>query len=175
MFSMPLYSTNLEFSCTTESFSLIKVLKYLIKIYMPVVPEDEMLPDNIAACVQEGDLEGVVAWLTGGGHCDARFNAPDGSVRDSTLLMMSCGLGHEALATLLLERGASVNLQNSYGGSALQAASAEGYDGIVTKLCAAKADLTLADKNGDTALALAQKNQHAACVKALKDKAASWF
>ena len=134
-----------------------------------------MLPDNIAACVHEGDLEGVVTWLTTGGDCDARFHAPDNSVRDSTLLMMSSGLGHEARVTALLQHGASVNLQNSYGGSALQAASAEGYDGIVIKLCAAKADLALTDKNGNTALALAEKNQHAACVQALKDKAASWF
>ena len=137
--------------------------------------DPEMLPDNIAASVQEGDLDGVGAWLTSGGDCDARFHAPDGSVRDSTLLMMSSGLGHEALATMLIDRGASINLQNSYGGSALQAASAEGYAGIVIKLCAAKADLKLTDKNGDTALALAEKNGHADCVKALKDKAASWF
>ena len=49
------------------------------------------------------------------------------------------------------------------------------HDDFAAKLCAAKADLALTDKNGNTALALAEKNQHAACVQALQDKAASWF
>lgn len=132
-----------------------------------------VLPDMVAASAAEGDAPTVFEWLDqdSKAHIDAKFDSPDGTVQSATLLMMACGCGHEKLALQLIERGANINLQNSYGGCALMGAAAEGHVNILRALVKAKATLTLVDANGDTALALATKNEKTDCMEVLSGKA----
>ena len=53
---------------------------------------------------------------------------------------------------MLLQRGASVNLQNYDGLTALMAAAAQGHTSSVQVLLDAKADASLQTKHGHTAL-----------------------
>jgi len=117
----------------------------------------------------------VIAWLDAGGPIDSVFTTPDATVRDISLLMIACGHGNEPLAKALLARNADANMQNSYGGCALMGAAAEGHAQIVSLLMSASGiNSGLKDGNGDTALELAQRNQHDDCAKALKG-GSSWF
>ena len=53
----------------------------------------------------------VAAWLDKGGDVDAHCAEQDGP----TLLIAAAAGGHEATVRMLLQRGASVNLQDSFG------------------------------------------------------------
>ena len=67
----------------------------------------------------EGDAQAVAAWLHEGGGVDARSSEES----DRTLLMAAALGGQEAVVRMLLQRGASVNLQNSLGVTALMRAA----------------------------------------------------
>ena len=56
-----------------------------------------------------GEAQAVTAWLDEGGGVDAHCAEGDGD----TLLMAATFGGQEAMVRMLLQRGASVNLQNS--------------------------------------------------------------
>eukprot|EP00964_Phaeocystis_antarctica_P163309 scaffold139250_cov223-Phaeocystis_antarctica.AAC.1 len=60
-----------------------------------------------------------------------------------TLLMVATAAGQEALVRMLLQRGASVDLQDSDGFTALMRAAINGYTTIVQALLDAKADASL--------------------------------
>ena len=72
---------------------------------------------------EKGDAQAVAAWLHKGGGVDARCAERDGA---PTLLMAAALGGHEAVVRMLLQRGASVNLQTSGGGTALMGGGAGG-------------------------------------------------
>ena len=55
-----------------------------------------------------GDAQAVAAWLDEGGGVDARCVERFGA----TLLMAAAARGQEAMVRMLLQRGASVNLQD---------------------------------------------------------------
>ena len=65
----------------------------------------------ILAAAVEGDAHAVAAWLDEGGEVDAR--CPECS--DRTLLMGAAAGGQEAMVRMLLQRSASIDLQNSFG------------------------------------------------------------
>ena len=69
-----------------------------------------------------GDARSVTAWLDEGGGVDARCTERNGA----TLLLAAALAGHEAMVRMLLQRGASVNLQTSGGGTALMGGGAGG-------------------------------------------------
>jgi len=69
-----------------------------------------------------GDARSVAAWLDEGGCVDARW-AERG---DMTLLMGAAYGGQEAMVRMLLQRGASVNLQDFVGCNALMGAALNG-------------------------------------------------
>ena len=73
------------------------------------------LPASIWFTAREGDAQAVTAWLDEGGGVDARCAERYGV----TLLIAAAVGGHEAMVRMLLQRGASVNLQDSYGSTAL--------------------------------------------------------
>jgi len=75
-------------------------------------------PDAIVVAAERGEEEAVLAWLDGGGRADATYERGDG-VSGITLLMGAARYGHERVVELLLRHGAEVNLQNSFGGTAL--------------------------------------------------------
>ena len=92
-----------------------------------------------------GNAQAVAAWLDEGGGVDAGCAERKGG----TLLMAAAYGGQEAMVRMLLERDASVNLQDSlFGCTALMNAAANGHTTIVQALLDAKADASLHDKKG---------------------------
>ena len=112
----------------------------------------------------KGDAHSVAAWLGEGGGLDAGCAERD----DMTLLMSAADAGQEAMVRMLLQRGASVNLQGSNGGTALMVAAATGSTTIVQALLDAKADASLQITNGGTALAVAEHYKHTATAQVLR-------
>jgi len=88
-----------------------------------------------------------------------------------TLLMAAAFGGQETMVRMLLQRGASVNLQDSDGGTALMFAALRGHTTIVQALLDAKADATLQATNGITALMLAEQQEHTATAQLLRQHA----
>jgi len=107
---------------------------------------------------REGDAHAVAAWLDEGGGVDARCAERYGV----TLLMAAAVGGHEAMVRMLLQRGASVNLQDSLGRTALMHAARLGRTVTVQALLDAKADASLQDTNGKTALMMAEHQKNTA-------------
>ena len=94
----------------------------------------------------EGDAQAVAAWLDReSGGVDARC-----AEFDATLLVAAAYGGHEAMVRMLLQRGASVNLQSSFGFTALMGAAAKGHTTTVQALLDAKADASLQATNAVT-------------------------
>ena len=120
----------------------------------------------IAAAV-EGDAQAVAAWLDEGGEVDAGCAERN----DTTLLIAAAAGGQEAMVRRLLQRGASINLQDSLGITALMGAAANGHTAIVQALLDTKADASLQATHGDTALMLAEQEKHTATVQLLRQHA----
>ena len=75
------------------------------------------------------------------------------------------------MVRMLLQRGASVNLQDSTGATALMHATANGHTTIVQALLDAKADASLQTKGGNTALMWAERQKHTATAQLLRQHA----
>ena len=131
--------------------------------------EPRVLPNGVVVAAKEGDTARVVAWLDGGGHVDATWDLLNGALSGVTMLMCAGFGGHTPLLDVLLERGASVDLQNSYGMSALTAAAYHGHLAVVQRLLREGADPGLRADNGNTALSEAERNGHADCARAIKE------
>ena len=110
----------------------------------------------------------MAAWLDEGGCLDARCAEQD----RATLLMAAAYGGQEALVRMLLQRGASVNLQASFGRTALMDAALRGHTTVVQVLLDAKADASLrAGNDGNTALLHAEHYKHTATAQLLRQHA----
>ena len=125
------------------------------------------LPADVSAAACEGDAQAVAAWLDEGGGVDARC----AEAADMTLLMAAAFGGQEAMVRMLLQRGASVNLQDSIGTTALMYAAGNGHTTIVQALLDAKADPSLQDHDGSTALMIAEQEKHTATAQLLRQHA----
>ena len=125
------------------------------------------LPVTMWDAAKEGDAHLVGAWLDEGGGVDARC----ADSRDSTLLMGAAMGGQKAIVRMLLQRGASVNLQESLGMTALMNAAFKGHTTIVQVLLDAKADASLRTKTGFTALMYAELQKHTAAAQLLRQHA----
>ena len=86
----------------------------------------------------------------------------------TTLLTVAAYGGHEAMVRMLLQRGASVDLQDITGGTALMAAADRGHTTIVQVLLDAKADASLQGCTGSTALMFAELSKHTATAQVLR-------
>ena len=117
---------------------------------------EEGLSIDVLGAAGKGEAQAVAAWLDGGGGVDAHCAEP--RLMGMTLLMSaaSCG-GHGAMVRMLLQRGASINLQNSIGDTALMCAATNGHTTIVRVLLDAKSDASLQDTRGRTALMWAER------------------
>ena len=100
----------------------------------------------------DGGAQSVAAWLDEGGGVDALYDG-------ATLLMEAAAGGQEAIVRMLLQRGASVNLQDPLGGTALMGAAINGLTRTVQALLEAKADASLKPPKGCTALMVARAAQ----------------
>ena len=75
------------------------------------------------------------------------------------------------MVRMVLQRGASVNLQASNGSTALMGATVNGHTTIVQALLDAKADASLQHNNGWTALTMAEQAKQAATAQLLRQHA----
>ena len=69
-----------------------------------------------------------------------------------TALIWASSRGHRETASLLLDRGADINLKNNDGETALMEASSSGHTEIVSLLLDRGADVNVKDNDGGTAL-----------------------
>ena len=112
------------------------------------------LPKEIHRSAERGELQKVVKWLRKGGAIDAfgSTTANGGQTTTETLLFAASGYGQLEMVRELLKRGASVDLQNSLGASALINAAGNGHLSIVLVLLQHSANLDLQNIEGGTAL-----------------------
>ena len=94
------------------------------------------LPKEITRSAERGELQKVVKWLRKGGLVDALGSATarDGRPTTTTLLLAATVNGHLAMVKELLKRGASVDLPNSIGFTALMNAASHGRLSILLVL-----------------------------------------
>ena len=125
------------------------------------------LPNRVLVAAGKGESRAVAAWLDEGGGVDSRCT----ELGDTTLLMAAANGGQEAMVRMLLQRGASVNLQDSLGGTALMNAAINGHTTIVQALLDVKADASLRTTKGSTALMFAEQRAHTATAQVLRQHA----
>ena len=94
------------------------------------------LPKEIHRSAERGELQKVVKWLRKGGLVDAHCSttARDGRPTTTTLLHAAASYGQLEMVRELLKRGASVDLPNSLGVTALMGAAGYGHLSIVLVL-----------------------------------------
>ena len=92
----------------------------------------------------------------------------DSGAQDTTPLIWAARNGKGAAVTTLVENGASLDLQDNYGSTALLIASYNNYPSIVKYLVGMGANQTLKDSDG-TALDNATKKGNAEVVAILKN------
>ena len=85
---------------------------------------------------EKGNFADVQAMLTDGADINATEVREDNGVyvRGLTALMMASANGHTEIVKLLLDKGADVNVKNTYGITALFMASVHGHTEIVKLL-----------------------------------------
>ena len=125
------------------------------------------MPEAVRRAALEGGAQAVAAWLDEGGGVDAR----SAERADDTLLMAAADGGQEAMVRMLLQRGASVNLQGSRGLTSLMHAAINGYTTTVQVLLDAKADTSLQSMSGKTALMWAEHLKNTAAAHLLRQHA----
>ena len=137
---------------------------------------DHMIVQACSAAF-EGGAQAVAAWLDEGGSVDARCAEQDerpfscAEIGDVTLLIAAAFGGQEAMVRMLLQRGASVNLQDSLGRTALMCTAADGHTTIVQALLDAKADAAQQASDGNTALMIAEHHEHTVTAQLLRQHA----
>ena len=94
-------------------------------------------------------------------------------MRGITLLMYASDYGHEQIVEMLLQRGATVDLQHNHGQSALSLAANKGREPIVEKLLQRGAAVDLQASNGFTALMYPAIFGHPTTVRRLLQAGAS--
>ena len=125
------------------------------------------IPMEVIAAIETGRrasreaVTKVVEWLDGGGHVDATWDSEDGLLCGITMLMYATVHGRTIkvqaqVVRVLLDRRASVDLQDSNGDSALMWAAAIGQSMVVQRLLEAGAEPGLRNAKGYTAKQLAE-------------------
>jgi hypothetical protein len=123
---------------------------------------------NLVAYAGLGDKAIVTSFLDAG----MEINAPR-STDGWTALTAASFYKKPELVQLLLERNATINIQDLYGRTPLMYAAAMGTEEIVTMLLEAGANPNIQDKKGRTALMEAYSKQEAKIAEILKDAGAS--
>ena len=129
-----------------------------------MAPSTATVGEAVFTAASEGDAHAVAAWLDEGGSVDAHCT----TFGSATLLIAAADGGQEAMVRMLLQRGASVNLQPPSGCTALMAAAVNGHTTIVQALLDAKADASLQDTKGCTALVWAEQGKHTEAAQLLR-------
>jgi hypothetical protein len=124
--------------------------------------DEEMEP--IFRAVSGGDVNEVARLLDAEPHL---MEARDPDSNHYTPLMTAAGRAHVGLVTLLLERGADVNVGSEYGTTALHEAAAKGHEEVVSILLSHGADPGREDNTGTTPLLIASGRGHLGVVRQL--------
>ncbi|KAK2791593.1 hypothetical protein FQN52_004784 [Onygenales sp. PD_12] len=85
----------------------------------------------------------------------------------NTALHCAALAGHDSIVRLLLDKGASINIQNCSNATPLVCAASSGHESIVALLVAKGADPNLEDETGATALVWATLNSDEAIIRQL--------
>ena len=126
------------------------------------------LPKEIHRSAQRGELQKMVRWLRKGGLIDALCpTALGGRTTLETLLHAAVVNSQLEMVRELLMRGASIDLPNSLGSTALMAAAHRGNLSTVLVLLQHSANPDLQNNIGITVLMWAVGSGHEACVQAL--------
>ena len=135
----------------------------------PAVSSAASLPIEIFESAEKGELQKVVEWLHEGGLADAHTAVPvdNNQTATATLLHAAAANGHLEMVTELLERGASVDLEDEYSFTALMNAAYLGHLSILHLLLQHSANPDLQSSLGGTALMMAASQGQEACVQAL--------
>jgi ankyrin repeat protein len=107
--------------------------------------------------VNRNELEKVAQLLRLGADASSR---DEKHFSKGTALITACCEGFTAIASVLLENGADVNMSSNKGYSALLWATSYGLDDIVTLLINAGADVHHQNNTGQTAVMLAAQRGH---------------
>ena len=97
----------------------------------------------------------------------------DGMDSLSSLLPWVCEIGQEAVAKLLLDKGAAIEAKDKDGGTPLYIASRYGHEAVAKLLLDNGATIEAKDKDGGTPLYIASRNGHEAVTKLLLDNGAA--
>ena len=100
--------------------------------------------------VPDGHLSVIISLLERGAQ----------DVNGTSPMMLSCFTGKKEVASILLEHGADVSLQNIFGMTALMMGVHNGHMEIVELLMRYGADVNTMTSNGMTALKLSKDNDH---------------
>lgn len=114
---------------------------------------------NAIMCKQETEALALIA-----DGADVNWKDP---TYEASVLLVACNRGLINLVNVLVEKGADVNAQQSYGYTCLITAAYGGHADVVKKLLESGADKNVKNKAGQTALELAEKSGHADVVKLL--------
>ncbi len=130
-------------------------------------PKDMDLPTEVKMAALEGNISRIMQWLDeDNGHVDAQWFHPTAWMQPAaahqgyTMLMAAAASRAEKLVVLLLDEGASIDMQDAAGDTALMLAARtrlRGYgmhdvtDRIVLTLIQHGASLTLANRRGESA------------------------
>jgi serine/threonine-protein phosphatase 6 regulatory ankyrin repeat subunit B len=135
----------------------------------PVVSTAASLPIEIFESAENGELQKVVGWLREGGLADAHISLSIDNYQTATttLLHAAAANGHLEMVRELLERGASVDLEDGLGHTALMSAAYRGHLSTLLFLLHHSASPELQASDGHTALMMAASEGHEACVQAL--------
>ncbi len=104
----------------------------------------------LVTAAKRGDLDRVRVWLDSGAHVDARLS-------EDTPLLEACVAGHEAVARLLVARGANVSARRVSAQTPLWWAAVHGWIELSRELVARGAAVDQADIYGGTPLLQAAK------------------
>ena len=137
------------------------------------------LPRVVFDSACKGEREDVIVWLDAGGHIDALCTWEEtwkggGCTRSATLIQAAVGMGRLGLTRELLQRGATILVQNSTARQPLTLTASFGHAACMLLLLqhSADPDLQSVDReaargNGFTALMHAANLGHKLCVQVL--------
>jgi ankyrin repeat protein len=129
-----------------EARQLVVAMSVLC-IVMPGAPSFAQ-PVDVWGAAAGGDLETVRGVLDAGGDPDAL--EPNGA----TPIIVAAMFGHADLVDLLIERKATLDVQNNDGATALHVAALFGHPDAITALLGAGASTNIRNQDGLTALGL---------------------
>ena len=153
----------------------IKLIDNILKVFDPIWKNNKFYPDFINFTGGESANESALVWAAQEGcdavvrHLVARGAEIDGSYYDMTPLMHAVMYDKASTARLLLELGAEKDLQcRSEWKTAMMYAASEPDNQCVAVLLEHGANFTLVDKEGKTALDLAQESENEEAIRILR-------